>query len=110
MKFYRYDVRYTCSLDEYDQVDISTPNLDLKEFFLVKETPKCWKIAYDWDTNLKHTKLIRKNSRKKYAYLTKEEAAKSFLARKTKYVKILTEKLNRAKLELNIAKTLNKKE
>jgi hypothetical protein len=110
MKFYRYDTEYYSYLDEYENILPSHPTLKLTEFFLAKETPKCWRIAYDWDTNLKYTKLVRKNARKKYAWPTKEEAAKSLLARKKKYVDILIEKLDNARMELNIAIALNDKQ
>jgi len=109
MKFYRYETKYYADLDEYENVGRAYPKLELTEFFLAKETPKCWRITYNWDTNLKYTKLVRKNARKKYAWPTKEEAAKSLLARKKKLVEILTKKLENARMELNIAKVLNEK-
>jgi hypothetical protein len=108
-KFYRYDTKYYASLDEYENASGSYPQIELHELYLVKETEKCWRIAYDWDTNLRATKLVRKNARKKFAYPSKEEAANSFLIRKSKQLRILTEKLKRAEAELNIAMNLNKK-
>jgi hypothetical protein len=106
-KFYRYDAEYYSYLDEYENVHCSSPSLKLTEFNLVKETDKTWCISYEWDRDLRHTKLVRKKSKKKFAYLTIEEAKKAFLFRKRRQVSILTEKLKRAQMELNLAESLN---
>jgi hypothetical protein len=107
IKFYRYEAKYTASMDEFDNFSRSLPTLELTEFNLIKETPKSYRIAYEWDQDARHTKVMRKNARKKFACLTKEDAAKSFLLRKRRQVNILSERLNCAKMELNLAKQLN---
>ena len=106
-KFYRYDAEYYSYLDAYENAHCSSPSLKLTELNLVKETDKTWRISYDWDMDLRHTKLIRKKSKKKFAYPTIEEAKRAFLLRKQRQIKILTENLKRAKMELGLAESLN---
>jgi hypothetical protein len=110
MKFYRYDVATHFSFDPDTETSrYGGMSVNLHEFFLVKETPKCYRIAYNWDKSLIQTKLVKKIGKKKFAYPSKEEAAKSFLYRKQAHVRILKEKLHRAKSELQIAENLNEK-
>jgi hypothetical protein len=109
IKFYRYDAEYTGSVDEDGLISSSFPTLRLTEFNLIKETLKSYKVVEDWDAHSQYPKIFRKKARKKFACLTKEEAAKSFLMRKQRQVKILSGQLNRARMELNLAEDLMEK-
>lgn len=109
MKLYRYSAKYTSWVDEYDNVHTNFPTIELTEYKVIKETEKTWRITHDWDDfQSLWSKVVRKNARKKFAYPTKEEAAKSFLLRKNKQVKILEKQLSNAKYEQILAENLMK--
>lgn len=80
--WYRYeDVRYSPSSDEYD-FPIAPPRTDvvLRKFSVIKVTPKgVWLNG----------RFVLRDARKRYACPTEDEARVSFLARKTKQLRIL---------------------
>lgn len=93
-KLYRY---------EYDDF---TYQLRVDEFNIIKET-RCgvWIQKYSW--SLTHKKFVNMHATKRFAWETKEEALKSFIARKTRQVEILENELNRAKSGLFLAQEQN---
>ena len=67
----------------------------LQDFHIIKKTPKGFWI------NLYHRrKFVLFDARKKYACLTKEEALKSFMARKVRQIRILENQLSHARQAL----------
>lgn len=103
--FYRYKIDYvgTWTNDDCSSLD-SRPVLSVGRYCLLKETSKTWCVVAEWDTSCYRKHYIRKTSKKKFAYPTIEEAANSFLIRKKRQVKILSEQLDRARLSLEMAK------
>jgi hypothetical protein len=75
-----------------------TIHLELRKFFLIKETTKGYWIGYN---RLQKYKWISKTSKKRFAYPTIEEAKINFIKRKESQIKILTS-------QLKVAKTLYK--
>lgn len=98
MEFYRYA----------DIVHPGTSNdirAELRKYVLLRETPKGYWIIPSFMVHYpkeyeesKH--WISKTSKRKFAYSTKEEAAFNFLKRKQNQVKILSDRLERAKRAL----------
>jgi hypothetical protein len=103
MKFYRYETYQY----EYD------PELFLKEFDQIKETPCGWWIGTNSSFLCLHgdrRKWASKTARKRYAYPTKKEALVNFKARKHRQIQILKAQLLSAETELNLIKDIIKKE
>ena len=98
MKFYRYiEVSYESGVQ-----------LDVKEYKLVRETPKGYWIIddlwhYDEESVETYKKWVSKTARKRWAYPTIEEALTSFKARKNRQIRILTHQLKGAKVALKLA-------
>lgn len=94
---YRYvETQYAGACDEYgDPIpgDKGPLAIHLCEFLIIKHT-KCgvW---------IEGPKFINLQRNKTFACLTKEEAVVSFLARKTRQIKILSAQLEQAKLARN---------
>jgi hypothetical protein len=93
---YRYeDQTYSAGVDQFDNV---LPGYDLKillhKYQIIKETSKGVWIKKDYTKD----KFVLLTARKKFACRTKEEALKSFIARKSRQIKILSDQLDRAKL------------
>lgn len=74
-------------------------------YSVVKETPKgVWiKLKGYEDCTYQRKRFILSNSRKKYAYPSKEEALYSFIKRKETQIKILSRKLSEAEDLLELA-------
>ena len=93
MKFYRYeDYKYAAPLNEYDEPKSSSyVSIECMEFEVIKET-KCgvWIYAYG------NKKFVNTNARKQYASKTKEKAKECFIARKKRYISILSAKISSA--------------
>ena len=90
MKLYRYDRGLSWG---------GRIKIDLSEYSVIKETP-CgyWIPRYSTSYYRDDEKRWVSNcTRKRFAYPTKEEALKSFVARKNRQVKILTAQLDTAK-------------
>ncbi len=91
MKFYRYDWREYASIDYDDGYSyhnpLPDPKIELSTLALVKETKKGYWITYDsFGSGWK--KWIPKESKKRFAYPTKEEALNSFIKRTEKRLQI----------------------
>lgn len=112
MKFYRYEaVEYaTTDMDgEYVSSPYPNPKLEVRTYDLIKETPKGYWIGYlnpfgvrmgDWQ------KWVSKTSRKKFAYLTKEEALTNFIKRTERRVGILDRQLTTCRIVLITANNM----
>lgn len=94
MKFYRYELRDF----SYEIINI---RLVLIEFDCYRETPKGYWI---WRPALYSKKVwIRKKSKKRYAYPTKEEALSNLVARTKRRISILEYQMKLSKLGLELA-------
>lgn len=91
------------------RLEYSFNNLEFKEYFSVKETtcgywivPIYYESYYNKKEELENIKWkwIPKESRKRFAYPTKEEAIRNFETRTKKYIKILKARLEMAELKL----------
>jgi len=96
MKFYRYEVVYYGSARDMEGEFITplftTPKLECHEYDLIKETPKGYQIGYSFLN--RPYKWIPKVSKKKYAYLTKEEALNNYIKRTERRLKILKNQID----------------
>lgn len=96
VKWYRYED--TLSGDDWG----TYVNVHLRQLEVVRETPKgVWVRLYDSD--MAPQRFVLRESRKRYACPTKEEAMESFLARKRKQMKILKAKLAHVEEAIQIA-------
>lgn len=91
MLFYRYD-SYLWNTDFLGNVNIK---IVLTTFDMIRETPK----GYWIDDNIRE-KWVSKTAKKRYAYPSKEEAMKSFLARKKRQSITLKTQVKVAKASL----------
>lgn len=96
-KLYRYE--------EFDHGEGYGPNVRvrLSAFNVIKRTPKgCWiSIPFGWKP-----RWVSLEAKKRFAYPTKEEALKSFIARKRRQVSILSYQKERAEIALQIGKSM----
>jgi len=91
--------------------------LIFREFISEKETEKGYWIVPDYYTNyyqennynLAQWKWIPKDSKKRFAYPTKQEAIINYEKRTNKYIQILEEKLKKAKFGLYELNTIKEK-
>jgi hypothetical protein len=112
MKFYRYEAVQYAVMDEsgeYTNSHFPNPKLEIREYDLLKETPKGYWIGYlnQYGVKIGHPlwqKWISKTSKKKFAYPTKEEALINFIKRTERRIRILDNQLTACKISLNIAK------
>lgn len=103
MEFYRYDLRYN---------DVYGATVSLSTYYTVKETPKGYWIDssklnsllpdYRLENLRLYCKWIPKNSRKRYAYPTKEEALKSLRIRTNRRMGYLQRDIGLCKAGLSI--------
>lgn len=77
----------------------------LKEFEVIKETPKGFWVNDDY--GVKKFVLNSENSRKRFAYETKEQALSNFIARTEKSIKLTKLRLNDSIGFLEAAKKIN---
>lgn len=100
MKFYR------CN---YVQTSSFAYELTYDVYDMVKETPKGYWIIFnqfkDFNDIKKLQRFILKNSKKKYAYPTKQEALRNFIIRKKSYMKNLEANLDLTKILFKISLT-----
>jgi hypothetical protein len=89
---------------ELTSPSIPDPKLELRDFSLIKETPKGYWIGFK---DIGSYKWISKTSKKRYAYPTEKEALNNFILRTERRVKILNWQLQCCEIGLDIAK--NKK-
>ena len=112
MQFYRYEAVQYATTDhdgEYMSPLFPNPKVELRTFNLHKETPKGYWIGYGhmYPGFLKsQARWVSKTSRKRYAYPTKEEALKNFIARNERRVKILSWQIESCKAALQVAKNI----
>lgn len=89
-----YKVWATPSIEFFFISNIDT-HFSYSEYPIIKETPKgCWIDDYG------KKRFILSNSRKKYAYPTKEEARLGFLKRSLAYKRILFSRLEEVEMYL----------
>ena len=91
---YRYERRYPLWDDKY--------SLELVSFRTVKETSKGYWITASCLGN--KNKFVLKESKKRYAYPTKEEALENFIKRTENCVQYAKDNLKHAELFLKTAK------
>ena len=78
----------------------SPPQIVWSKFGVLKETPKgVWIICW---TAKGSKKFILNGAKKRFAYPTKTEAKENFIARKKRYISILTAYLYDAKRDLSL--------
>ena len=102
VRFYRYVWTVYAEHDfdgELCSPKFPSPKLELNEYELTGETPKGYWIGY---SNEK-LKWVPKESRKRYAYPTKEAALENFIKRTRKRVKIIEYDLDCCKKALVLA-------
>src|ERR1017187_10942745 len=96
MRFYRFsDCPWT---DQHGAIE--------SNWYMVKETPKGYWIAEQWDSQATYKKFVLKDGRKRFAYPTREQAFDAYLKRKEKQVTILTHQLDKARMRLVHNKTV----
>jgi len=108
VKFYRYkEVLWSSGdFDDHGDWNYLPPNITVSEtqFNLIKET----NCGYWIQREMGDKKWVSKTSRKRYAYPSKEEALKGFVARKFRQISILTAQLGNAKSAMAIGENLLK--
>jgi hypothetical protein len=101
---------YSLGIDEFDNV---IPGyylrIHLSEYRIIKRTPKgAWIELFP--SFGEERKFVLLTARKKFACETKEEALESFLARKTRQIRILEAQLTKARACLELIKTDKEKD
>ncbi len=110
MKFYRYQIVEYAQMDfetgEYIDSVFPNPQLQEKEYDLLKETPKGYWIGYGSMGIHKYMwkKWISKTSRKRFAYPTEEEALENYIKRTEKRLKFLNWQVMECRVGLDLAK------
>jgi hypothetical protein len=107
MKFYRYEtVEYAVHGMDGELVSPLFPNpkLELRDFDLIKETPKGYWIGGKSFEHIIWKKWMSKTSKRRYACPTEKEALDNFILRTEKRIKILDRQLQSCKIGLNLAK------
>lgn len=99
MTFYRFE-DYGVSVGSEEFGFSSRRELSLREFQVIKETPKG---AWIQMTFCGDKRFVRLDARKQYACPTIELARQSFIARKKRQIKILTKQLRNAEEALGFA-------
>lgn len=109
MNFYRYElVQYSnfSGDDDYYSSLPATTKLVVREFNLIKETPKGYWISYGAFTYYRGKgRWVSKTSKKRYAYPTKEEALNNYIKRTERRIKYLKTDLDACESGLRLAKT-----
>jgi len=101
MKFYRYEVQKTVGMND----NIARSTIILSTLNLYKETPKGYWIGYGskMPNKLKsEARFVLKTGKKRYAYLTKEEAKIAFIARTKLRIRILEQQLEHCEIGLKL--------
>ena len=105
MKFYRYKIVEYAPDDEYRPL-VPDPKLELETYELVRETSKGYWIGYGYLGPGRKGKWIPKESKKRFAYPTKEEALNNFIRRTKRRAEILSWQLTCCKMGIDLAKNL----
>lgn len=105
MEFYRYEAIETSD-------SLPDPKIQLRTFKFLKETPKgYWIIEKGWEHYSKQYKRwIPKESKRRYAYPTKEEAMKNYIKRTMLRIAIMERQLEFCKTALHRAREMDKVE
>lgn len=92
------DVHYAPPLDEWDrEMGRGEIRVHLETYKVIKETPKgVWLCRNFLGCDLSGMRFVLRDSRKRFACPTKEEAIESFRARKKAQIKIYTARLESA--------------
>jgi len=118
MKFYRYVLKKYASIHDdgfYSNLnipDFGNSKLELEEYSLVKETPKGYWIGMYFNLYYGEPfwkKWIPKESKKRFAYPTEEEALENYIKRTEKRMKILNGQIWDCKRGLELAEKLKQK-
>ena len=112
MKFYRYEAREYASLDmdgDYVSSPIPNPKLELREYRLIKETPKGYWIGFEGFHSDVWKKWVSKTSRRRFAYPTNEEALENYIKRTQRRIKILERQAWTCEIALGQAEILQKR-
>ena len=106
-KAYRYeDHLYGSGDGSFEDPYRSFVRVELSEYEVVKETPKGYWVAYDsFSGTPRH--FVRRDARKHFALLTKEEALESFKKRKERQIRLLKSRLDRAEQALSQAQRID---
>jgi hypothetical protein len=114
MKFYRYEILTTVPFNDttsFKLVLLCKTDVVLVEYSLWKETDKGYWVGYgdlmDGESVKDRGKWVPKNSKKKFAYLAKDEALNNFIKRTERKIQILNNQLDIAKIALQLAKQIN---
>jgi len=97
--WYRYEAQSYSSVDEFDNVYTSSPQLRLDTFPVLSETPKGVWLDIAGVTR----RFVLMGARKRWACPTEPEARESFIARKQRQIRILEAQLDRARTSLALA-------
>lgn len=97
--YYRYeDVKYAAPVDEWDMpCGEGQLVVVLREFPVLKRTPKG-----AWVNGWHGRRFVRDEAHKRYACATKEDAKRSFIARKVRQASIYRARLRRAERVLRM--------
>ena len=98
---YRYETRWTCGIDEWDEPTASHVHSYLSRFPIIKETPKGY-----WVGDYGRKRWVSNTTRKRFAHRTEAEAAEALRQRKISYVRHQKARLRKAENELALAETL----
>lgn len=113
--WYRYeDVQYAAPLDEWENpVGPGRVAVELRTYRVARHTPKgAWLYHHFYfgsspaEFNRRDCRFVRITDGKMFAHPTREGALASFIARKTRQMKILSAQLRRAALALELASGL----
>jgi len=113
MKFYRYEAVVYAEHDHDGELvapAIRIPKIELREYRLIRETPKGYWIGFggrfgsvfDWK------KWVSKTAKKRFAYPTKEEAMQNYIKRTEMRIRILKSQLEESQYGLQNAKSMQK--
>lgn len=106
MILYRYEM---IVFERREECDIGIA-IECKEYEVLKETREGYWIktgGYAPCTVLKK-KWVSKVTKKRFAYIKKEDALKSFIRRRERYIVLLEERLNTSKRALDIANEMKR--
>lgn len=98
---YRYeDQRYAAPFNEYDEPQgVGRREVVLQCYNVLRRTPKGFWV----DLGCGEKRIVNLEASKKFACLTKEDAMKSYIARKKRQVRLLSSQLRDAELFLKLA-------
>lgn len=99
--WYRYkDTQYAAPLDEYDNpVGTGQLKVELEKYRVVRETPMGVWLSF---LGVSAPRFCRRDSRRRFACPTIEEARESFIARKRRQIAIHQKTVDRAKRAIRI--------